>query len=116
MNKNYNKEFREYLAKDLEGLVYISETDAPFEVAPFEMIREVGWNKFFAPLIRENAEMSEEKIALARRYRKVKGFIEANMKRRRIYKFGQTEIHILIVGTDLSGHAMAIRTSAVETS
>jgi hypothetical protein len=111
-----NKEFRRKLTEDLKELSYPSETDAPFEVVPFENIREVKWNKFFAPLIKERPVMTREEAAMARRFRTLKGFIEANMKRRRVYKIGTVANEILIVGVDLSGDTIAIRTSAVETS
>ena len=108
-----NAEFRRKLAKDLENLTFASEIDAPFELLP--NVSERSFSQFFAPLIRENKRMSDEERRTARRFRQIKGFIDANMKRKRVYLLGKINVEILIVGTDLSGSALIIKTKAIET-
>ena len=91
----------------------MSETDAPFSV--FEHVREKTFNEFFAPLVREYKWMSDEEKKSARKFREIKNFIDANMKRKRVYLIGKINIVILIVGRDLSGAPLIIQTLAVET-
>ncbi len=110
-----NKEFRRKLSEDLAGLLYLSETDAHLEVVPFEEARELSFNEFFAPLIKKETWMSDEERTTADKFRKLKSFIQANMKRKRVYKIGAVEIDVLIVGEDLSGAPIVLRTKAVET-
>ncbi len=112
-----NKEFRKLLTKSFEGLTYISETDAPFTVESGEndSVREVKFNDFFAPLIKKKKWMSDEEKATADRFRKIKGIIEANTTRRRVYLIGKIEIDVYIFARDLSGSLLTITTKAVQT-
>jgi len=112
-----NKELRKLLAKSFQGLTYISETDAPFtvETGESDTVREVKFNEFFAPLIKKHKWMSDEEKAVADKFRKIKGIIEANTRRRRVYLIGKTEIDVYIFARDLSGSLLVIKTWKVET-
>ena len=108
-----NKEFRKLLTKSFQGLTYISETDAPFEVESGEndTVREVKFNDFFAPLILKKQGMSREEQVKAERFKRIKGLIEANTSRRRVYLIGKIEIDVYIFARDLSGSLLVIKTS-----
>lgn len=108
-----NTEFLTRLAEKLAGVNFISETDAPFEVLP--EVREKTFNDFFASLVKEHPNMDVEERTQARKWREIKNFIDANMKRKRVYLIGKINVDILIVGRDLSGAAMIIKTFTIQT-
>lgn len=111
-----NKEFRKLLAQSFEGLNYVSETVAPFKVQTGESVtvREIKFNDFFAPLITKKKGMSYYERANADKFRKIKGLIEANTSRRRVYLIGKIQIDVYIFARDLSGSLLTIKTFKVE--
>lgn len=108
-----NTEFRRKLAKDLEGLTYPSTNGVEYEVLDAEDGIEFTFAEFFKPLIKKRPSMSEEQRQTVERYRRIKGFIAANVRRKRVYMIATgVDIEILICGTDLSGAPVIIRTKA----
>ncbi len=112
-----NRELRKLLAKSFDGLNFISETDAPFTVESGESdtVREVKFNDFFAPLILKKKWMSDEEKAVADKFREIKGLLEANTSRRRVYLIGKIQIDVYILARDLSGTLLTIKTFKVDT-
>ncbi len=92
-----NKEFRRLLTEKLKDFTYISESDAPFDVASHGAVSEIDVNAFFAAQRAMNPDADFEGL---------KGFILANTKRGRTVlkiQFSQVEYLYILRCKDLSG-------------
>ncbi|HEY0076046.1 MAG TPA: nuclease A inhibitor family protein [Abditibacteriaceae bacterium] len=131
-NKNSILEKLEAAAKDL---LYISETDAPLE--PFfwpteseeltpEFIKQQAklpddapvstqvLDELFEPVAIEEEWMNDEEIAEARRFQNLQTTLEENLKDVKVFRFGETDLDVFIVGKTDDGLA-GVRTKVVET-
>jgi hypothetical protein len=118
-----------------EGLLYISETDAPF--TPFfwpgehekltpEVIRQHAklkerpdvsvqtLDEFFELVAAEEEWMNDEEKAEARRFQNLQKTLEESLKNIEVFRFGETELDVFIVGSTVGGFA-GLRTKVVET-
>ncbi|MEQ1643408.1 MAG: nuclease A inhibitor family protein, partial [Pyrinomonadaceae bacterium] len=123
------------ISRACEGLVYISETDAP--VTPVDLgaadsingemilqraglkagteINEVDADRFFAKLTAIKDWQTESQKARAKKFLALGKVLEKDLRSLKVYRFGQVRIDILIVGLDDAGHILGVRTNAVET-
>ena len=123
------------ISRACEGLVYISETDAP--VTPVDLgpadsidgeiilqraglkagtdINEVEADRFFAKLTVIKDWQTESQKARAKKFLALGRVLEKDLRSLKVYRFGQVRIDILIVGLDAAGHILGVRTNAVET-
>jgi hypothetical protein len=123
------------ISRACEGLVYISETDAP--VTPIDLgrsdsingeiilqragikagteINEVEVDRFFAKLTATKEGQSDSQKARAKKFLALGKVLEKDLRSLKVYRFGQVRIDILIVGLDDAGHIVGVRTNAVET-
>jgi hypothetical protein len=101
-----------------EGLWYMSETDAPFEVCiwgepiemyfkPQEPIEKQDFEAFFEPLL----QMRD----LGEAYQKLYVSLQNTLADLRVYWVGELRKDIYIVGKSLEGKLMGLRTFAVQT-
>jgi|SRR4051812_33842922 hypothetical protein len=118
------------------GLVYISETDAGFDVVSdgevgdvsFEIVldrfaddstkdpkEEIGFAAFFDGLteMREWYETSD--IERAERFTSLKNVLIENLTDLHVFRVGRVQLDIYIVGRDRNGTLMGVKTKAVET-
>jgi hypothetical protein len=130
-----NEEFKNSLSESVNGLTYISETDAAIELfeggaadevtaanvltqagaAADAPVEERGFEEIFARLTRVYEGGGEEQAARAGRFAALKGLMEANLSDLKVFKVGKINIDIYIVGIDGDGNLSGVKTRAVET-
>lgn len=123
------------LKKAVEGLYYISETDAeilPFagekaesvtkeeilrqtKNAPDAQVEERNFDEIFARLTKIQDWFGAEEKATAAKFAALRDLLQKNLKDLKVFKIGSIQIDIYIVGLDAAGNLAGIRTKAVET-
>ena len=115
----------EHLRRASAGLLYPSESDCPFEVFVWEepeltpqhvaahsgkdkdqKVEEVSIGAFFDEL----AETQE-----AQRFHELRRVIESHLRDVKVFRVGDIEIDVFIIGRSPSGHWVGLRTQSVET-
>ena len=118
-----------------EGLVYISETDAP--VLPFygsvaanvtgamilhqtgrkadSATQETDFDGFFERLTTVKDWFGEPEKARAKKFLELKKLLEENLRSVKVFRLGKIQIDIYVVGLDADGRVAGIATKAVET-
>lgn len=137
MEKNFGGEnnFSNRVKRLADGLVYISETDAA--IAPFEggkaeavtkeevlrqtkrpigtPVEERNFEEIFSRLTKIQDWFGEEETKNARRFLRLKNFLEQNLRDLKVFKVGRIQLKIYFVGLDAEGVLKGIQTDAVET-
>lgn len=128
-------ELTKEISAAVEGLMYISETDAPifpftgrkspevkkeFLLAelgldPDTEVEERGFDEMFARFVTMKEWFNDDQRANAERFQRLKNLLESNLTDLKVFKVGQIRRQIFFVGIDRSGHLAGIRTEAVET-
>ncbi|MGI8813405.1 MAG: nuclease A inhibitor family protein [Pyrinomonadaceae bacterium] len=128
-------QFSTALADSANGLIYISETDAPIEPffrsiakndiqsniaemvgrLPSEQPEIVSFDRFFERLITDQKCNDNEQSRGVQRFRELKTLLEENLTDLQVARFGKTRIDIYVVGFDQDGNLAGITTRAVET-
>lgn len=125
----------EKIKKLVEGLSYTSETDA--EIEPFaggkadavtkesllaqigasadSVVKEKKIDEFFARLTDLQDWFGEEEKETAGRFSKLRDLLQKELKDLKVFKIGETEIDIYVVGLDSQNRLMGIKTKSVET-
>ncbi len=114
----------------------MSETDRPFEVlqwagqtTPLTPDRVLQWtgkpqdspvevrslDDFFERLMREQDWHSDQERAIAHRFRTLFELLQQHLSNTQVYRIGEIEIDIYIVGETASGNLIALQTQSVET-
>ena len=123
------------IKKAAANLFYISETDA--EILSFAgkqahgvtideirkqtenalelPIEEKDFTEFFARLTAIKDGFGDEEKATAQKFIRLKNLLEANLRDLRVFKIGEIQIDIYVVGLDVENNLTGIRTKAVET-
>lgn len=131
------KEFylSEQIKKAVEGLYYISETDA--EILPFigtqaetvtkeeilkqtksavnPPVEERGFAEFFVRLTEIQDWFGDEEKETAQRFLRLKDLLERNLTSLKVFKIGKIQLDVYIVGLDDESKLIGIKTKAVET-
>jgi hypothetical protein len=110
------------IMKAAEGLLYPSETDAPFDavrwgsrgtldeavakVAKGRLVRETTVGDFF-----EELEGSDE----GKRWKELRGTIEAGLSGVRVFRIGERQVDVYVVGRGRAGEWVGVHTESVET-
>lgn len=125
----------ERLTEICNGLFYISETDAaivPFfggqiqELARKEIltqtkseentnVEEKDFAEFFARLTEIQDWFGDEEKATAQKFAELRDLLKENLKDVRIFKLGNIQLDIYIVGLDAENRLVGVQTEAVET-
>ena len=123
------------LRKAGEGLVFVSDVDAPFEAFAWEgdgdpgpaavrrrgghpgraPVAEVGFDQFFDALTRDQDWYGEEEMAQARKYQALRDTIRDQLTDPKVYRVGETEVTYYVVGTSRAGHWVGVKARATET-
>ncbi len=124
------------LRQAVAGLLYRSESDAPFAVfswpdcadplSPVEVLAHTGHalgtpvtqqslEAFFAGLTREKDWYGEEERATARRYRDLRALLARRLPDATVFRVGRVQIEIYVVGHTADGACVGLHTTAVET-
>ncbi len=124
------------LRKATRGLLYMSETDEPFHTftwtkppdflqatrgpelgkpKPGAKVEQISLDDFFADLTEEQDWHGEEEKKTVERYRTLRQTIENELTDATVYRVGEVNIDIYIVGKTKTGALAGIQTKAVET-
>jgi hypothetical protein len=118
-----------------EGLLFLSETDAPFEVitwqTPGELtpakllqltnhppdapVKVVSVDDFFAIATAEEAWHDEEKEETVKRFQHLVSILKQNLSQLQVYRVGSIEIDVYIMGMTPGGEVAGLSTKLVET-
>ena len=120
------------IRKSTDGLTYMSETDAPVE--PFsgghadtvdiakiienaDAIKQekLSAKKFFERLTTVSDWFGPEQTETARRFSELEKLLEENLSELTVFKIGNIQIDIYVVGLDADKTLIGIKTKAVET-
>ncbi len=133
-NKN-DSEFLRELERVCKGLIYISETDAPFvpfagdrtdAVSADTILKQTGidaerpieereFNEFFGRLTAIRDWHGEPEKARAKKFLKLQTLLEENLRDLKVFRIGRIRLDIFAVGIDKDGCLMGVSTKAVET-
>ncbi len=119
-----------------KGLLYQSETDAPFEFfewecsdanltpatvrrlgkhKPSDPVQELALTDFFADLTEDQDWHGRKEKADVKKYRELEKTVRKNLADATVFRVGETEIDIYIAGKTSEGHWAGLKTRAVET-
>lgn len=130
-----DEEVLQELAEAVAGLWFMSESDYPFEVFRWDesveitpqFLRQISDQKpdapvavksvdeFFSSAMPEASWQVDEGMTTARRYKSLRQTIEENLADVRIYKIGEINMPVYIVGKSSAGSWIGLSTRAVET-
>ena len=117
------------------GLLWMSESDYPFDIVRWENMPQVApeflrhiagqsatspvelqdIDDFFRAAITEYEGQGEEARKMVAGYRKLAQALKANLTERSVFRVGQTNIKVYVVGRAPSGNWLGITTRVVET-
>lgn len=115
-------------------LMWASESDYPFEVmtwergvemtpsalfkelaAPNMAIEIISLADFFAPVLTTEDWYGAEELATVDRYANLVQTIESNLTEVQVFRLGEIEISVYIIGKTPDGHLIGLKTQAIET-
>ena len=123
------------LSRACDGLVYISETDAPFSAflletateevlektlsrfadRPDDEVEETDLDTFFERLTAEKDWHGEIEKGRVRKFQALKQTLEYILSGLRVFKIGRIRRDIFIIGVDKDNRRVGVRTQSVET-
>jgi hypothetical protein len=130
-----DEEILQKLEQATAGLLFMSEADYPFEIVNWGGINEIAFDylcrqagvepdapvqvvspeKFFAMAMSEPKWKPEQELAIARRYQALVRLLKENLDDLKVYKVGQINIAVYIIGRALTGNWVGLSTRVVET-
>lgn len=130
------QETLQILRQASEGLLFPSETDAPFEVFFWDdekaaeltpdtiaalagassgtPVKTAKLETFFRPAVKEEDWHNEEEKAEVERFKALLKTIKDHLKGVKVFRVGDTKIDVFIVGQVIGGYA-GLKTQVVET-
>jgi hypothetical protein len=124
------------LQQAAEGLMYQSETDAPWKAfawpaaqgeptgvavrqqgrhRPNAPVAEQSVDEFLAPLTQEQDWFGDEERATAAKYRTLLDAVKRYLKGPKVIRVGDRKVTVYVVGVATEGGWAGLRTTAVET-
>ena len=123
------------LQQAIQGLRYVSETNAPFEVVHWpngtrldasrvcqlsghkagDPVRITNVDEFFTPLTDYQAWFGAMEKAEAQKYCELRDVIRQRLSNPRVFRVGEIEIDIFVIGRSDQGDWAGVKTRAVET-
>jgi hypothetical protein len=132
-----NTEILDQLKQASDGLLFQSESEYPFEVllwdrpdktplTPAQVLSQTGHpasipvkvvtlDDFFRVVVTEEDWHSEEEKATVKRFQTLVQTLKDNLSNLQVYRLGETEIDVYIIGQTPSGDSAGLSTKAVET-
>ncbi|MGB7413929.1 MAG: GNAT family N-acetyltransferase, partial [Thermosynechococcaceae cyanobacterium] len=86
-------------------------TNAP----PESTLTEVDFAAFFEPAIQCQDWYGEEEVAIAQRYQRLVNLLQTELNTLQVFKVGEQEIDIYIVGRTPTNQCLGVTTKAIET-
>jgi hypothetical protein len=121
----------EKIAKAAEGLYFISETDAPFEIVQFSTTTEDGVLKqiqgsdkkvekqtvdyFFRNHVKEYPEHGEREKLMVQKFHALINALKSNLSDLQVYRVGDIQVDAYIIGRLEDGSYAGLKTKLVET-
>jgi Nuclease A inhibitor-like protein len=111
-------------------LLWVSESDYPFQIVvwsdkaidsrlfptcPNEDIQVISLDDFFAPALRVEDWYEEEELATVDRYKLLLQTIDSSLSEIRVFRLGEIEVDVYIVGKTPDGDVIGLQTTIVET-
>ena len=101
------------------GLLFMSESDYPFEVVHWENLTDVT-HDFLCRLAGEPTgcqveEMEVEDFLLAEKYKNIVRVLSNNLTERKAYKVGKINMPVYVVGRSQRGNWLGVSTRVVQT-
>lgn len=141
LTENLAENLTDKLTAAAKDLYYISETDASFESfvwtreagaeafsavnaadvlrfagnAPDAPVSEQTTEDFFRNSVTEQDWHGDEEKATLKRFVKLKELIEKELREVKVFKIGEIELDVYIVGINSDGNLAGLKTKAVET-
>ena len=123
------------LKEATRGLLFMSESDYPFEVIRWEGAQELTpdylrkasaqdaaapvevrtLTDFFRNAACEQEWKGEAELALAKRYQALMRLLEENLKDVKVYRIGVVNIGVYVLGSSNEGNWIGVSTRVVET-
>lgn len=130
-----DEEILQELEQATAGLFFMSEADYPFEMvswggmseitfdylrsqagaAPGAPVQVVSPERFFASAVSEPKWKGEQELATARRYQALLRLLKENLDDLKVYRVGEINIAVYIVGRASTGNRVGLSTRVVET-
>jgi hypothetical protein len=125
----------EELKRAAEGLLFMSEADYPFEIVRLERtvepnderLRVLGGaaadapvetrslDEFFRAAVAEPDWKKGEELATARRFKSLVRLLKESLSETRVYRIGEINMAVFILGKSMEGNWLGLRTRVVET-
>lgn len=120
----------------IQDLLYMSETDAPFEIIhwpegatgldakkvlqlsghkPKDPVQTISLEDFFKPLTDYQSWFGAAEKATAQKYRKLQNVIQQHLSDPQVFRVGKIQIDIFVMGRSSQGDWAGVKTRAVET-
>ena len=123
------------LTEATAGLLMMSESDYPFEVVRWDgseqlspdylrraagadaaaQVEETTVEEFFRIPAGEQEWKGESEIATARRYQHLRRLLTENLEALKVYRVGEINIGVYVVGRSTAGNWLGVSTRVVET-
>jgi hypothetical protein len=129
-----DEQLTEELREATRGLLFMSESDYPFEVFAWgreeptrEFLRGLAGKdssarvetreprEFFRAAASEPEWKGEQELALARRYQALLRLLETGLSDLTVYRVGAIDINVYVAGRAPSGNRLGVSTRIVET-
>lgn len=130
-----NSEILDQLRTAANGLLMMSESEYPFEVflwedaapaTPQKVIQQtnhpqdtpikiVGIDDFFKVATTEEDWHGEEEKAIVKRFQALVQTLKENLSNLQVYRLGEIEIDVYVIGQTPSGDSIGLSTKVVET-
>jgi hypothetical protein len=120
----------------IKGLLFMSETDAPFEVIRWTRreptltgadlrslvgnnsnatVEEVSVAEFFGDLTQDQEWHDADDKKTVSQYRNLLAVLNSNLTELKVFKIGEVKVDIYVVGRTTGGDWAGVKTKAVET-
>ncbi len=128
------KELIDRLSQAAEGLLWLSESDYPFETVCIENVDNIKsklleltkcnsettievkeLDEFFDRVTEEKDWYNSEEMAECKRYQALVNLLETHLSDIKVYRIGSCEIKVYILGKTESGAIAGLSTISVET-
>lgn len=113
-----DEEILEELRKATVGLLYMSESDYPFELIRWDRDTEIT-PEFIRSVAGEPADCPIQEVHvdtfLGGRYQKLAQLLKGNLSELKVYKVGRINMPVYIVGCSPEGNLLGLSTRVVET-
>ena len=140
-DKKANPDLMNKMKSAIQNLSYMSETDAPFEAFVWQPeagagafsdvsandvlhfaekpadapIKEFSTEDFFRQPTADQDWYGDDEKATAQRFRDLESMLASELKNVKVFKIGDTELDVYIVGVTPDGDLAGVKTQATET-